>query len=211
MHSIMVMLKLTRKSSYIGIALIGINAAALTLPFTAAADTQTSNTAVNLTINSVITAYSSGPTVTLGAITPTAGGLQSTNSDTVSATTNDSLGLTMQLADNSATVNAMTSGGNTLPTSAGTTGTPIALANNTWGWRVDSLAGFGAGPGAVLSGAAPSAITYAAMPLSASPFTIKTTAATGSTSATVWYSARVNNTQATGAYTTTVTYTISTN
>jgi hypothetical protein len=188
-----------------------MNAAALTVPFAVSGDTQTTTTAVDLTVNSVITAFSSGPTVVLGAITPDSTGKQSTNSDTVSATTNDSLGLTIQLADNSATLNGLISGANTIATSAGTTGTPVTLVNNTWGWRVDSLAGFGAGPGAVISNAAPSAITYAAMPLSGAPFTIKTTAVTGSTSATVWYSARVNNTQATGAYVSTVIYTITTN
>lgn len=204
------MLKLNRKFA-LAVAIAGTNAVVLTLPFTASGDTQTTTTAVNLTVNPVITAFSSGPTVTLGAITPDTTGKQSTNSDTVNATTNDSLGLTIQLADNSATLNGLISGANTIATSAGTTASPVALVNNTWGWRVDSLAGFGAGPGAILSSAAPSAITYAAMPLSASPFTIKTTAVSGSTSATVWYSARVNNTQANGAYSTTVIYTITTN
>ncbi len=204
------MLKLNRKTA-IAVAIIGANAAALSLPFAATGDTQTTTTAVNLTVNAVITAFSSGPTVTLGAITPDTIGKQSTNSDTVSATTNDSLGLTIQAANNSATLGGLISGANTIAASAGTTGTPIALANNTWGWRVDSLAGFGAGPGAVISNVAPSAITYAAMPLSASPFTIKTTAVSGATSATVWYSARVNNTQPNGAYTTPVLYTITTN
>lgn len=199
-----------KKRHYLGIGLLGLNLAAVTLPFTATADTQTTTTSLGLTVNAVLTAYSSGPSVTLGAITPDATGKQSTNSDTVSATTNDAAGVTMTLQQNAAGTN-MTSGANTIAASGGSTGTPIALINGTWGWRVDTLAGFGAGPGAVLSNGSPSAITYAAIPANGSPFTIKTSAASGTTSATVWYSARVNNTQPSGAYSDTVLYTISTN
>jgi hypothetical protein len=199
------------KPKYIlGLGLAGLNLAALTLPFTAVADTVTTNTAIGLTINPSITAYSSGPTVTLGAITPDSTGKQSTASDTVSATTNDSAGFTITLADNDANTN-MVSGGNNIATGAGTPAAPAALVNNRWGWRIDSLSGFGAGPTSTISNAAPSSLTYAGMPASGSPFTIHTTAANGSDSKTVWYSARVDNTQPTGTYADTVTYTISTN
>ncbi len=204
------MLKLTRKH-LLGMALVGVNLAAISLPFVADADTQTTNTTIGLTINPVIISYSSGPTVTLGAITPDSTGKQSTASDTVSADTNDTAGLTISLQETSAVTTDMTSGGNSIATTTGTTGTPVTLANGKWGWRVDSLAGFGAGPGATISNAAPSALTYAGIPANASPFTIKTTATNGSTSSTVWYSARVNNTQPIGSYSTTVTYTITTN
>jgi hypothetical protein len=204
------MLTLT-KTKFLALGIIGINAAAILLPFTAAADTQTTNTDINLTVNPVIISYSSGPTVTLGAITPDATGKQSTNSDTVTADTNDTAGYTVTLKETSATVTDMVSGGNTIATSAGTPAAPAALPNNRWGWRVDSLSGFGAGPGGVLANAAPSSLTYAGIPANGSPFTIKTTSSTGSASTTVWYSARVNSSQPIGAYSTTVTYTITTN
>jgi hypothetical protein len=204
------MLKLTRNKS-LALGIVGINLAAVMLPFSAVADTQSTNTTVNLTVNPVIISYSSGPTVTLGAITPDATGKQSTASDTVTADTNDTAGYTVTLKENHATITDMVSGGNSIPTSAGSPASPITLANNTWGWRVDSLSGFGAGPGGVLSNAAPSALTYAAIPANGSPFTIKTTSATGSASTTVWYSARVSSSQPIGAYATTVTYTITTN
>ena len=207
---IYVMLKLTKNRS-IALGILGLNAAAVLLPFTASGDTQTSNTAVNLTVNPVIISYSSGPTVTLGAITPDATGKQSTASDTVTANTNDTAGFTVTLKENSATVNDMVSGGNSITNGTGTPAAPAALTNNHWGWRVDSLSGFGAGPGGVLSNAAPSALTYAGIPANGSPFTINTTATTGSASTTVWYSARVSSAQPIGAYTTTVTYTITTN
>ncbi len=204
------MLKLSHKT-WFGLGLLGVNVAALTLPFTATADTQSSNTDVNLTINPVIISYSSGPTVTLGAITPDSTGRQSTASDSVAASTNDTAGLTITLQDSGGGNTNMASGGNTIATGAGTPAAPATLPNSRWGWRIDSLAGFGAGPTSTISSAAPSALTYAGIPVNGSPYTIHTTGTNGSTSATVWYSARVDNTQAIGTYTTTVTYTFTTN
>jgi hypothetical protein len=208
--TVVLMLKLGRKS-LIGIALIGANVAAVTLPMLATADTQTTDTTIGLSINPVIISYSSGPTVTLGAITPDSTGKQSAASDTVTANTNDTAGFTVTLKENSATVTDMVSGGNTIATSTGTPASPATLTNNKWGWRIDSLAGFGAGPTSTISSASPSALTYAGIPANASPFTIKTTSTNGSASSTVWYSARVDNTQPIGTYSTTVTYTITTN
>lgn len=191
-------------------AFAGVNIAALTLPFVSFAS-NTSNTAVDLTVNPVLISYSSGPTVTLGAITPTVGGLQSTNDDTVTANTNDSSGVTITMQENSATTTALVSGGNTIPTTSGTPASPIALTNDTWGWRMDSLAGFGTGPTSTISNAAPSALTFAAIPANGSPYTLSNTGGTGTTTDTVWYSARVSTSQPSGSYTSTVTYTFSTN
>jgi hypothetical protein len=204
------MVKLTAKQ-YLVLGFVGLNVAAVSLPFVASADTQSTNTDIGLTVSPVITAYSSGPTVTLGAITPNGTGKQSTASDTVSATTNDAAGYTVTLKEANGVTTAMTSGGNNITAGSGTPGSPATLANNTWGWRVDSLSGFGSGPGATISNAAPSALTYAAIPANGSPFTIQTTGAAGSNSKTVWYSARVDNTLPTGTYAATVTYTITTN
>jgi hypothetical protein len=201
----------TLKNKYILVfALAGTALAASTLPFAAVADTQTSNTAVDLTVNPVISSWTSGPTVTLGAITPDTTGKQSIASDTVTANTNDTAGLTITMSSSSA-VTTMVSGANSITAIGGTPAAPVVLTNGTWGWRIDSLATFGAGPTSVISNAAPNAGTFAAMPATGSPYTIKTTAATGSTTNTVWYSSRVNNAQAIGAYVATVTYTITTN
>ena len=202
---------LTLKNKHImGFALVGTVVAAMTLPFTAVADIQTTNTNVNLTVNPVISSWASGPTVTLGAITPDNTGKQSIASDTVTANTNDTAGLTITMASNSAAT-TMVSGANTIAAIGGTPAAPIALTNGTWGWRIDSLATFGAGPTTLISNAAPNAGTFAAIPATGSPYTIKATAATGSTTNTVWYSSRVNNAQPIGAYVATVTYTITTN
>ncbi len=204
------MVKLKRKTC-LGLGILGLNLAAITLPLTVHADTQPTNTTVGLTVNPVLISYSSGPTVTLGAITPDTTGRQSAASDLVSANTNDGAGLTITLQENSAVTTDMVSGSNTIATGAGTPASPATLPNGRWGWRIDSLSGFGAGPTSTISSAAPSALTYAGIPANGSPFTIHSTATNGSTSSTVWYSARVNNAQASGAYQTTVTYTITTN
>ena len=180
-------------------------------PWAVHGDTVTSDTALSLAVNPVISSYSTGPTVTLGAITPDTTGKQSTAADTVSANTNDTAGLTISLQEKSAASTAMIAGANTITTSSGTPAAPAALTNNNWGWRVDSLAGFGAGPSGTLANAVPSALTYAGIPVNGSPFVIKTTSAVGSSSTSVWYSARINNTQPLGTYATTVTYTIVTN
>lgn len=180
------------------------------MPFLASGDTQTTTTTINLTINPVIISYSSGPTVTLGTITPDATGRQSTSSDTFTANTNDTAGLTMTLEENAAAT-TLTSGSNTIAAGSGTPASPATLTSNHWGWRIDSLGGFGAGPTSSISSAAPSTLTFAAVPASGSPYTIKTTATNGSASATVWYSARVDNTQPIGTYSNVVKYTVTTN
>ena len=206
---ILVMLKLNLKIP-LAISLIGLTVATITLPFAAVADTQTTNTNVNLAVNPVISSWTSGPTVTLGAITPDNTGKQSIASDTVTANTNDTAGLTITMASSTAAT-TMVSGANSIAAIGGTPAAPAALTNGTWGWRIDSLATFGVGPTSIISNAAPNAGTFAAMPATGSPYTIKTTAATGSTTNTVWYSSRVNNAQPIGTYNATVTYTIITN
>jgi len=203
------MLKLKHKY-VLGMVVVGVNLAAVTMPFMASADTQTSTTTVNLTVNPVLISWSSSGTVTLGAITPDSTGKQSTASDTVSANTNDTSGFTVTLQENSAVTTDMVSGGNSITASSGTPASPVTLTNGKWGWHVDSLSGF-TGTGATLNNAAPSAVTYAGIPANASPFTINTTSTNGSASTTVWYSARVNNTQPLGTYSSTVLYTFSTN
>lgn len=203
------MLKLSQKSLLV-VALVGVNVAALTIPMLASAS-DTAQTTIGLTINSVMISYSSSGTVTLGAITPTSGGLQSTNDDVVSGDTNDGGGYNVTLQENSASSTAMLSGSNTLPTSAGTTTSPVGLAANTWGWRMDGVAGFGSGPTSTISNASPSSLTYAAIPANASPYTIINTSSAGSSSTDVWYSAMVNTSQPSGAYSTTVLYTFATN
>lgn len=164
------------------------------------------DTTVSVSVVGVITVFTTSGTVTLGALTPDATGTQSTNKDTVTVTTNDSDGYTLTLKDADTTY-TLASGGDSFAASSGTPASPITLINNTWGWRVDSLASFGAGPTSVISNAAPSALTFAAIPANGTPYTINSAAAEGTEVTDVWYSARANDSQPSGTYTDLVTYT----
>ncbi len=172
------------------------------VPLTAKA----ADTTVSVSVVGVITVFTTSGTVTLGALTPDATGVQSTNKDTVTVTTNDSDGYTLTLKDADTTY-TLASGGDSFAASSGTPAAPITLINNTWGWRVDSLASFGAGPTSVISSAAPSALTFAAIPANGSPYTINSAGTNGTEVTEVWYSARALNTQPSGTYTDLVTYT----
>ncbi len=179
-----------------------ISLAILLVPLTVKA----ADTTVSVAVNGVISVFTTSGTVTLGALTPDATGVQSTNKDEVTVTTTDTDGYTLTLKDADTTY-TLASGGDSFAASAGTPASPITLVNNTWGWRVDSLAGFGAGPTSVISSAAPSALTFAAIPANGSPYTINSAGTNGTEVTEVWYSARALNTQPSGTYTDLVTYT----
>jgi hypothetical protein len=183
---------------------IGVVAAVgvIALPMYAGAATTT----VSSSLGSVITLFTTNGTVTLNS-TPTAGGVQTIASDTVTVSTNDAAGYTLKVGETTA-ASALTSGGNTIPAIGGTLASPIAETVNTWGYRVDSAGGFGAGPTSGATNAAIGAIKFAAIPASGSPDTIKTTSSTATNDTTsVWYGLAVNTTQPTGSYTNSVTYT----
>jgi len=185
-----------------------LSAAVLCSPVLAAA--ATTSTTISSNISAVISLLSSNGTVNVN-VTPTGSGAQTIASDTVTVSTNDSSGYTLQLAETSA-ASALTSGGNTVPASSGTQATPVAMAANTWGYRVDGLGGFGAGPTSSASSQAIGATKFAAVPATASPNTLKTTAGTASNdTTTVWYGVAANTSQATGTYTNSITYTVTAN
>jgi len=163
-------------------------------------------TSVNSSIGSIMSLFTTSGTVAINA-TPSAGGVQTIASDTITVSTNGASGYTLQLAETTAT-SALVSGGNSIPASAGTFGTPVAQAVNTWGYRVDGIGGFGAGTTTAASNAAIGAIKFAAVPATASPATIKTTAGTATNDiTTVWYGVAVNTSTPSGSYTNSVTYT----
>lgn len=177
-------------------------------PVIAAAST--TSTTISSSIGSVISLLSSDGTVNVN-VTPTGSGAQTIASDTVTVSTNDPSGYVLQLAETSASSN-MVSGGNNLPASSGTQTTPVAMTANTWGYRVDSLGGFGSGPTSAVSNQAIGAAKFAAVPATASPNTLKTTATTASNDTTsVWYAVAANTSQAAGTYTNSVTYTVTAN
>jgi hypothetical protein len=130
----------------------------------------------------------------------------------VTVSTNDSSGYTLTLAETGAG-STLLSGSNTIAASSGSQTTPVVMAANTWGYRVDSVGGFGTGPTSPQSSAAISGtIKFAAVPATASPNTLTTTAGTASNATTtVWYGVAANTTQPSGTYTNSVTYTATTN
>jgi len=192
-----------------GLAALSLFMASFGMP--AVAGASTSSTIISSALGQVISAFTSGPTVNVN-VTPSGAGLQTIASDTVSVSTNDSAGYTLQIADSDAT-NTLVSGGNSIAATTGTQASPVAQAANSWGYRVDSVGGFGAGPTSSASNAAISGtIKFAPVPVAASPNTLKTTAVTASNdTTTVWYGVAVNTSQPSGTYTDTVTYTATAN
>jgi len=177
-------------------------------PLTVFAATDSENTTINANLGSTISITTSG-SVALN-VTPVSGGSQTSASDTVSVSTNNSAGYTLTLADSDADTD-LVNGGNTIGAHAGTQASPTVLANNSWGYRVDSIGGFSTG-GAVESNVTSSTITYAGVPATGAPNTIKTTATTASgDTTTVWYAVKADTTNPNGTYSDTVTYTATTN
>lgn len=186
-----------------------VAAAVATAPVTVSAASSSANTVINATVNSVISITTASPVAI--SLTPTVGGVVSSSSDTVTVNTNNTAGYTLTLADNDANTN-LVSGGNNIAAHGGTQAAPTALANNTWGYRVDGVGGFGAGPYAQETNNGSSTSTWAGVPATGTPNTLKTTSSVATNDATtVWYGVRATSSQPNGVYTDTVTYTATTN
>jgi hypothetical protein len=181
--------------------------AVVVTPVVASAATQSANTTINATINEVIS-ISTSTTVTLN-LTPTAGGVVSSSSDTVTVSTNKTNGYNLTLADADASAN-LVSGGNNITPHTGTFAAPTALTNGTWGYAIAGGA-FDASYTAETN-ATTSTTKWAGVPVTGSPVTLKTTGSTASgDTTTVWYAAKANSSQPNGTYSDTVTYTATTN
>jgi hypothetical protein len=179
------------------------------VPVVASAATQSANTTVTANVGSAISITTS-TTVTV-SVTPTSGGVVSSSSDTVTVNTNNETGYNLTLADSDTNTN-LVSGGNNVAAHAGTFASPTALANNTWGYRIVGAGGFGAGAYSGETNQASSTSTWAGVPSSASPTTVKTTGSTASNDVTtVWYGVNATSSQPNGTYSDTVTYTATTN
>jgi hypothetical protein len=186
-------------------ALASIVAAASPMAVLAATDSD--NTVINANLGSTISLTTSG-TVTLN-VTPVSGGSQTSASDSLSVSTNNTSGYNLTLANNDTTT-SLQSGANTIGAHAGTHASPTALANNSWGYAIPG-GNFDASYSA-LTNVTSSSTKWAGVPSSSSPNTLKTTASTASgDSTTVWYSVKADTTKPNGTYTDTVTYTATTN
>lgn len=128
--------------------------------------------------------------------------------DEVAVTTDSPSGYSLTVSSTSATDNDMISGSNTLPSTAATSASPTTLPLKNWGYRVDGILGFGAGPTTTVTNASSSSLTFAGMPLSGSPQLIKSTSSPASSDITeFWYGVHADITQTAGIYTSTVIYT----
>ncbi len=188
-------------------------------PMAIQADTTTTNTSYGVgdygtcSYETCPITLSSSGAVSIDISTPTPSGSCTVQSDSVSVLTSNSAGYTLQVA-NSSTNTAMTSGANSIPASSGTSASPTALNANAWGYRVDSYGGFGSGPTSAQSGISAPISSFAGVPASnATPATIANTsvAANPAVTTTVWYALCANSALSSGTYTTTVTYTATTN
>lgn len=142
-------------------------------------------------------------------ITPTSSGRCTIQSDTASVLTDDSNGYTLTLADNS-TNTALDDGSATIPATSATIGSPAALTANKWGYRVDGLGSFGAGPTTAQSNIAVPGTVFAGIKASnVAADTIATTSAAANPAqdTTIWYGACADTSLSSGVYTTQVTYT----
>ena len=130
--------------------------------------------------------------------------------DSVTATTDSSTGYTVTMTD-SDTSNLMTGPAtSTINASSGTPASPAVLITNTWGYRVDSIGGFGAGPTTITTNGTIPILTFAAIPLSSgTPSLIRTTSTADSSSVStpVWYGLCADSSLTSGSYTDSVTYT----
>jgi hypothetical protein len=114
----------------------------------------------------------------------------------------------------STTNNAMTGSSGSISASSGTSAAPTTLAMNTWGYRVDSVAGFGAGPTSAQSSGSVPGVSFAGVPPSNLAGTIVASSsgvANPAVSTTVWYGVCANSSVAAGSYSVVVTYTAVTN
>lgn len=158
-----------------------------------------------------ITITTSG-TVSL-SVTPTSSGVYTTASDNVTVGTNASTGYTLTLRDTDTSTN-LTSGADTIAPSAGTQALPVVRALGTWGYRVDGIGGFGAGPTSAESNVSSSSYTFAGVPASsqsANTIASSANAANPAVVTKVWYGVRLDTTTPSGVYTDQVVYTATTN
>ncbi len=170
----------------------------------------TSNTIISSDISGVIGLFTTSGTINVD-VAPSGAGAQTIASDTVTVSTNNAAGYTLKLAEAGASTD-LVSGSDTIPASSGTQASPVVAAVNTWGYRVDGLGGFGAGPTTSASNQAIGSRTFAAVPATASPNTLKTTSAPATNDVTtIWYQVSADTSTPPGTYTNTVVYTAVTN
>lgn len=185
------------------------SAAIVALPvFSASAET--SNTVITATIGSTISVQSTS-NVALN-INPTATQAKaSSGKATVTVSTNNATGYNLKIGMNGADRNLNKATDN-ITAHAGTLVAPTALANNTWGYRVENVGGFNAGNITPENNVNDLAGTFAGVPAQNAEEEIKNhNAAVQSNTTDVLFGAKVDATKPSGAYTGTVVFTATAN
>ena len=185
------------------------SAAIVALPvFSASAET--SNTVITATIGSTISVQSTS-NVALN-INPTATQAKaSSGKATVTVSTNNATGYNLKIGMNGADRNLNKATDN-ITAHAGTLAAPTALANNTWGYRVENVGGFNAGNITPENNVNDLAGTFAGVPAQNAEDQIKNhNAAVQSNTTDVLFGAKVDATKPSGAYTGTVVFTATAN
>ena len=155
---------------------------------------------------------SSGGATTLN-VAPTPTGKCTVQSDTASVLTDNTVGYSLTMTT-STTNNAMTGASGSIAAASGTAASPVTLGMNKWGYRVDSLAGFGAGPTSSQNNGSVPSVSFAGVPASnQSPTQVASTSGPANPAATttVWYGLCADSSVPSGGYSVTVTYTAVTN
>jgi hypothetical protein len=146
-------------------------------------------------------------------VTPSGSGKCTVQSDSVSVLTDNSDGYNLSMTTSSTSSN-MASGPHTISASSGLAATPVTLAMNTWGFRVDGISGFGAGPTSAQTNGNTPSVTFAKVPANnETPAVLASTNSTANpaVNTTVWYGVCANTNQPSGSYAASVTYTAVTN
>jgi hypothetical protein len=142
-------------------------------------------------------------------VTPTAAGRCTVQKDSVTVTTDDSDGYTVTL-NTSGTSNSLNNGSNSITVSTGSQASPISLANNTWGYRVDGVSGFGAGSTTAQSSVSTPSYPFAAVPTSSQSGDVlvsSNAAANPAVTTNVWYGVCATTSLPSGTYSAQVVYT----
>ncbi len=147
------------------------------------------------------------------ALTPTSSGVYSIQNDPIVVITDNPTGYAVSLESDSAGTAALVNGANTLNPGSGTPAAPAQLAVNTWGYRVDGQAAFGAGPTSAVTSAASSSLSFAGLTLNGASqqlYSSGAATAAGGDTINVWYGVRADTTKPAGTYQRIVVYTATT-
>lgn len=147
-------------------------------------------------------------------LTPQSSGSCSINNDDVAVTTDSSTGYSLTLSTNSSS-NSLSNGASNITSTSGTFSSPTTLLMNQWGYRVDGVGGFGAGPTSSLVNANfPIATVFAGAPPNTSSPTIIVNSnlpANPSVTTKVWYGVCADTSISSGLYSGQILYSATTN